>query len=296
MVIISAGIGYGTKGDLRGWAELSPGSIDDHRAALKRCGVAIRDVVGYVLYDRADPCDLAMMIQRSDIKQKDSNSLKGDIANLWPAGGKVEPFYTALADCGMASIEQAYMASGFIGEIDEFDGPHPVVLDVLNRAYGLPHDQVLTSPGGKELWVEGVPVRHFQRTQDGGMRQWIPSPTDCRADFCAYDPLTSIVMTYAMGIDPNDRRTDGTQVVTAVANVWLPASRAEIDDISGYVADSTVDDIVAMETVDLRTFGSANPTTISNMVATALYTRSFSELTGQECPVRFPTPRDIEGV
>jgi hypothetical protein len=294
--IVTAGIGYGVKGDFGGYSVLEPKNLSEFRNELKSTGVIVRDVVGYVFFDKEQPHMLTMMIQKQEKKQLDSDSTIGDIANLWPAGGKVDPPYVALSDAGFITIEQAYAASGFVGEIDELGGPKKTVLDVLNRTQGLPHKNVLSSKDGKDLYVEGNFVRRFAKNPNGGIDQFMNNLLGSK-HFGKYDSLTSINVSYAMGIDPNDTK-NGRPVVTSVANLWIPASRKEIDVISGYVGNSTVDDIVSMDLIDLRTFGTQNPTTVSNMVATALLVSNpgvYMELTGVEMSSDMPGVSDIEG-
>jgi len=288
--IVTAGIGYGVKEQFGGYSVLQPSSLSDFREQLASTGVKIRDVVGYVLFNVDNPRNVTMMIQPQDLKQGDSDTNRGDVANLWPAGGKVDKLYTDLADKGDISIEQAYAAGAFVGEIDEFDGPHNVVVKVLNRAYGLENQNTLTSPDTEILFVNGRFVRHFERNERGTITQFGDYPED----FSKYDPLTKIIVSYSMGIDPRDTK-DSQLMVTSVANLWVPASCEEIREIEGYVAKSKTDSILRMEEIDLTTFGSKNPTTVANMVASSLYLNNFTALTGLERPDNLPQASDIKG-
>jgi len=292
--IVAAGIGYGVKEQFGGYSFLQPSSLSDFREQLKDSGVIIRDVLGYVLFDQEQPSKVTMMIQTQDDAQCDSDTKKGDIANLWPAGGKIDKPYIALAEAGIITIEQAYAASGFVGEMDEFDGPKGEVVTALNRAYGLPHGDVLgvfESPRNRQdLYIDNSFVRRFEKTAEGAIRQLISNDLN----FNAYNKLTSMVASYAMGIDPRDTK-NGELVVTSVANLWIPSSEQEIDKIAGYVANSNIDNILSMDLVDITSFGAQNPTTVSNMVASSLYLNNFTALTGLNKPNDLPRGSDIEG-
>ncbi len=61
--IVTAGIGYGVKGNLQGYSILEPNNLSQLRDELKSTGVIVRDVVGYVFFDEEQPRLHILLIQ-----------------------------------------------------------------------------------------------------------------------------------------------------------------------------------------------------------------------------------------
>jgi hypothetical protein len=291
--IVVAGIGHGVTEGVQAYTTLeNPGQLSEIREELKRAGVNIRDVLGYIPVLKGQPV-VAMMNNPFTGVQEDCSVGKGIIGNITPPGGKVDGLYKTMAEAGLMSIEQAYAARGFVGEADELGGPNAFTLKFLNKAQGLPDSEVLTSPNGEDLYVNGKLVRRFEKKEGGSILQLTPMDENMNN----YDPLTEVIVSYAIGLNPLDQKS-GKHTATAVANIWIPISEAEFGELSDIVGSLSVDGISTLERVPMASFGNEYHTTVANMVATALLLESpegYQRLTGEEMPESTPKPSEMAG-
>ena len=276
--IVAVAIGYGTKEGVEGYTMLGPKGLEEIRRELKGTGVNIRDVLGYIPFDVNNPNSFAMVNNPPGDVQKDTTVGKGVLGSTTPLGGKVDGLYKTMAEAGIITIEQAYAARGFVGEMDELGGPNKLALELLNRTLGFTPG-LLTSPDGNNLFVNSNFVREFKQP---GLEQRVVLDENC----ANYDPLTKAVATLAIGLNKDDQKK-GIYNATTVANVWIPASPGELFELAEVVRGLTVDGISTLELVDSRSFPNKNETPVSNMLAFGLLTSNsdiYDRATGLTMP------------
>ncbi|MBI2103115.1 hypothetical protein HYT55_04700 [Candidatus Woesearchaeota archaeon] len=299
--IVVAGIGYGDNKKVEEWCLLPPTSLSSLREELKEANLNIRDVLGYVPVVFDNFCSEVILVNNNPQNvQKDSVASKGVLGNITPYGGKVDGEYLVLAEKGLISIDRAYSARGFCGEMDEFGGAKPMALKLLNRVPGLLSGDILSSPNGRDLYINRQFVMEFRPDFEMNSDNPESKITKFRLvdeDISVYQPLDNILVSYAIGLNAADKK-NGKFTATAVANVWPLINSGEVAELTA-ANELDFNGAKGVLRVPLSELGSRYPTTVSNMVACGLLTSSpetYQQLTGSPMPAYFPGKNEIGGL
>ena len=296
--IVIAGIGYGNNKNVQEWGMLPPTSLHNLRQELKEANLNIRDVLGYIpVVSDTLLGEIVLVDNNPSAVQKDSPVSKEILGSVTPYGGKVDGEYLLLAERNIITIDRAYSARGFCGEMDELGGPKAMTLKLLNRVPGLPTENTLSSPNGHDLYINHKFAMAFRTDFKPDPENPESKITKLRLvdeDDSVYQPLDDLVVSYAIGLNAVDKKNEKF-TATAVANVWPLIKSAEITEL---IAANELDFNGARGVlkVPLRELGNNYPTTVSNMVASGLLLSSpeiYQQLTGSSMPRSFPDRTEV---
>jgi len=274
MRIIKAGIGFGSNQNVDTWGLIEPKNIEEITKELVDSGVRVRDVMGYIPVT-IDGNVLLVSNPPKDV-QAGTDATKQQLGDTTPYGGKVEK-----AEIELFGPDKGY-AAAFFREMDEFGFPGDDVLTVLNRVPGL--NGTLSSPDdGRTLYLGDAIIRRFDGNES---KEIVQAGFDPKVIGEMMDNLNDLVITYSIGLNPVDKK-DGLFVATAVANVW-PYIKQE--EIKGFTVGAELNRTGKKRpyVLGVDQLGSGGfPTTVSNMVATALLVSdatTYQKLTGPRMP------------